>query len=86
MCFVVRKTTSELERVIMTTLYLTDAENTDIGQVRSPVLFNRTNLTPIPDKSIVWFYLAGQIWYFYRIYLAKADKSGSRPDMSPRHF
>jgi hypothetical protein len=29
MCFVVRKITSELERVILTTLYLASAKNTD---------------------------------------------------------
>jgi hypothetical protein len=33
MCFIVHKTTSELEHVILTTLYLTGAKNTDMSHV-----------------------------------------------------
>ncbi len=33
MCFIVHKTTSELEHVIVTTLYLTGAKNTDMSHV-----------------------------------------------------
>jgi hypothetical protein len=47
---------------------------------------DRTNPAPVPDKSRVWFSLAGQIRYFGRINPAKPDKSGSRPDMSVGHF
>jgi hypothetical protein len=34
MCFIVRKTTSELERVILTTLYLASAKNTNSWHAR----------------------------------------------------
>jgi hypothetical protein len=33
MCFIVRKTTSELERAILTTLYFASAENTNSWRI-----------------------------------------------------
>jgi hypothetical protein len=40
MCFIVRKTTSELERMILTTLYLIGAKNTDKSSNATGLMLN----------------------------------------------
>jgi hypothetical protein len=54
MCFVVRKTTSELEHVILTTLYLPSAKNTDSWRPRKGDLSHALPLDiPMVPLSVI---------------------------------